>query len=156
MPGVRATESEFGAFIARVVEDECGTLTPEECGVEFESPDPNMPFFGIELTPVEPNFLPETEIIHSRPWLDDLDPNQLGAILEQERIERELFELTGGNPVLPETPCELQILNEGPLLGDISGPDGKPDCYVNLFDVVATARMWLKCNNPEDEACFNF
>jgi hypothetical protein len=153
LPGLHATESEFGAFIARVVLEECGTgVPPEDCGVEFVNADPNAPFYGIELTPMEPNDLPETEIVYTRPWLDGIDPNELEVILEQERIEAELFT---GNPVLPETPCELQIFYEGRLIGDVSGPEGKPDCYVNLFDIAATAGVWLECNHPEDVGCFN-
>ncbi|MBW8015539.1 MAG: hypothetical protein FVQ82_05070 [Planctomycetes bacterium] len=153
LPGVHATESEFGAFITRVVLEECGTgVPPKDCGVELVSHDPNAPFYGIELRAVEPNDLPETEMVYTRPWLDGIDPSELAEILEQERIEAELFT---GNPVLPETPCELQIFYEGRLIGDVSGPQGKPDCYVDLFDIAAMAGIWLECNHPEDVSCFN-
>ncbi|MBW8018053.1 MAG: hypothetical protein FVQ82_17940, partial [Planctomycetes bacterium] len=133
LPGEHATESDFGAFIARVVLDECGTgVPPGDCGIEFVSPDPNLPFYGIELTDDEPNDVEEPEPVFTRPWLDDLDPNHLAVILEQERVEKGLFELTDSNPVLPETPCEFQILYDGPLIGDVSGPEGKPDCHVDF------------------------
>jgi len=156
VPGAHATESGFGAFIARVVEDECGTgVPPGDCGIEYVSPDPNLPFFGIELTDDEPNDVEEPEPVFTRPWLDDLDPNDLDVILEQERIERGLFELTDNNPVLPETPCEFQILYHGPLIGDVSGPEGKPDCHVDFFDAAATFGVWLECNDPDDPTCFN-
>ncbi len=29
------------------------------------------------------------------------------------------------------------------LPGDISGPEGKPDCYVNIYDLAELARQWL-------------
>jgi hypothetical protein len=146
-PGDHATENAFEAFIAQVVSEECGQVNPKDCGIEFVSHDPNQSFYGIELTPAEPNDLPETEPDSPRPWLDDLDANQLAVIREHERIEVELFTVTG-NPVLPETPCELKIFYEGPLAGDISGPQGKPDCCVNLYDLAALCAVWLECNYP--------
>ena len=36
---------------------------------------------------------------------------------------------------------------------DISGPDGDPDCYVNLYDFAAFAGEWLSCNDPSDPDC---
>ena len=153
LPGAHASESTFESYVMQVVLEECGTaVPPEDCGVELINADPCAPFFGIELTPVEFNDLPETDIVFTRPWLDNLDPNDLAVILEQERIEAELFT---GNPVLPETPCEIQIFTEGRIIGDISGISGVPDCYVNLFDVAALAGVWLECNDPEDPSCFN-
>jgi hypothetical protein len=155
LPGEHATESAFAAYLTQVVQEECGTaVPPEDCGVEMINLDPNLPFHGMVFTPLEPNDVEEPESVFPRPWLDRLDPNALDVILEQERLESELFALSGGNPVLPETPCEFQMLFDGALIGDISGPEGIPDCYVNLFDVAALARVWLDCNNPEDQNCF--
>lgn len=34
------------------------------------------------------------------------------------------------------------------LTADVSGPEGVPDCYVNLFDMVAFAGQWLRCTVP--------
>jgi hypothetical protein len=116
------------------------------------SQDPNAPFFGIELRVAEPNDLPETATVYTRPWLDGIDPDELAAILEEERIEAELFT---GNPVLPETPCELQIFYEGRLIGDVSGPDGVPDCYIDFYDAAVWFAAWLECNHPDDPSCFN-
>ena len=154
LPGVHADESDFGAFIAQVVLDECGTgLPPEDCGVEILSFDPNLPFNGVPFTPREPNDVAEEpETVPDRPWLDNLDPNDLAVILEQERLEDELFT---GNPVLPETPCEIQIFNDGRITGDISGPSGVPDCYVDIIDFGALAGVWLECNHPDDPGCSN-
>ena len=64
-----------------------------------------------------------------------------------------IMAMTGGDPVLPETPCDLAILTEGPIQGDISGPDGRPDCHVDFFDFAALAFNWLECYNPGDPAC---
>jgi hypothetical protein len=155
LPGVHANENEFGTYIAQVVQDECGTIDPADCGIEFISPDPNLPFYGLELTPTEPNEVEGPDTAFPRPWLDELDEETRADVLEQERVERDLFELTNSNPVLPETPCDFQILIDGRLIGDVSGPEGKPDCHVNLFDVAAVAGVWLECNDPEDETCFN-
>lgn len=30
------------------------------------------------------------------------------------------------------------------MAGDVSGPDGQPDCYVNMFDLCEMASQWLK------------
>ena len=46
------------------------------------------------------------------------------------------------------------IIDAGTLAtGDISGPDGTPDCYVDLYDFAAIAGNWLYCNNPQDAGC---
>ena len=39
------------------------------------------------------------------------------------------------------------------LTGDISGPSGGPDCYVNNYDLDAALLNWLNCNDPADAAC---
>ncbi|MBN1845624.1 MAG: hypothetical protein JW810_08075 [Sedimentisphaerales bacterium] len=36
---------------------------------------------------------------------------------------------------------------------DVSGPDGVPDCYVNLYDFAEFAQQWLLCNDPQGEDC---
>jgi len=36
---------------------------------------------------------------------------------------------------------------------DISGPDGVPDCYVNMYDFAALAAAWLNCTEPTDPNC---
>ncbi len=37
---------------------------------------------------------------------------------------------------------------------DISGPDGTPDCRVDLYDLAALAAGWLECNRLPVEFCF--
>ena len=49
--------------------------------------------------------------------------------------------------------CEDVRLAELLLPGDISGPDGDPDCRVNLLDLAVLTSMWLNCNDPEDVNC---
>ncbi len=39
------------------------------------------------------------------------------------------------------------------LTGDISGPQGRPDCYINLYDFSTIALDWLACNDPQDNSC---
>jgi len=38
----------------------------------------------------------------------------------------------------------------GHSAGDISGPGGQPDCYVDLYDLMAVAAQWLNCNDPKN------
>ena len=153
--GPQFSESEFDSFLVEIVQQ---THTPEELeglppvvsadiGV-FEAPS-----FG-EDGPED--FGPETPPAYPRPWLDELPEAERDAILEAERIEATLLELSGGDPVLPDpdNECEMKILTEGAIVGDISGPQGKSDCYVNLFDLGAMANAWLECYNPADDTCF--
>jgi len=37
--------------------------------------------------------------------------------------------------------------------GDISGPDGDWDCYVDLYDLAKMAEDWLTCIDPTDAGC---
>jgi hypothetical protein len=151
--GPQFGELEFGSFVVEVVQqthtqEELDRLPPvvsADIGVSFEVEsfnDDGPEDFGPEVPPVYP-----------RPWLDELPQEEKDAILEAEWVEGMLLELSGGNPVLPENECEMKILIEGALVGDISGPQGKPDCYVNFFDLAAMAGLWLECNNPEDPSC---
>lgn len=55
---------------------------------------------------------------------------------------------------------DLLVYNEvigrylNPLMtSDIGGPEGKPDCYVNIYDLSVLAAEWLQCNDPEGEGC---
>jgi hypothetical protein len=52
-----------------------------------------------------------------------------------------------------ERACQ-NVIDEGLLMSsDLSGPDGIPDCYVNLYDFAAIASTWLSCNDPQDPEC---
>jgi len=53
-----------------------------------------------------------------------------------------------------EDPTCDDVIADGLLMAsDISGPDGKPDCYVDLYDFAALAGDWLNCNDPQDTGC---
>ena len=53
-----------------------------------------------------------------------------------------------------ENPTCLNVIDDGLLIiGDISGSDGTPDCYVNLYDFAELTGYWLRCNNPQDLEC---
>lgn len=151
--GPQFTESEFDSFLGEIVSQ---THTPEELDElpPVVTADITEPF---KVQPLEDDppedFGPEEPIVYPRPWLDELTPEQRDAILEAERVEATLMELTGGNPVLPQNDCDMRILNEGAIAGDISGPDGRPDCYVNFFDAAVMARAWLECNDPQNPEC---
>lgn len=49
--------------------------------------------------------------------------------------------------------CADVIADGLTLLTDVSGPDGEPDCRVDINDFAAMAADWLRCNDPEDAAC---
>jgi hypothetical protein len=39
------------------------------------------------------------------------------------------------------------------IIGDISGPAGQPDCYLNLFDFAAITEDWYDCTDPANVIC---
>lgn len=39
------------------------------------------------------------------------------------------------------------------LDSDISGPEGKPDCYVDIYDLDAMTKDWLDCADPSVPLC---
>ena len=148
--GVHYSESMFDEYLNNLVNE---LFTPEEL-LELPpviSADINQSFFGQRVVdePAPPIF-PPNPIEPARPWLDELlTTEELGEVLEAERQERELIALSGGNSVLPQTECERSILLYGALPGDLSGPDGRPDCRVDLLDFSVFADHWLLCNDPD-------
>jgi len=53
-----------------------------------------------------------------------------------------------------ESPTCQNIIDDGLLImGDQSGPEGTPDCYINLYDFAVFAGNWLRCNDPQDPEC---
>lgn len=150
--GAQFSEGAFDSFVDLVVTQ---THTPSELQnlPPVVSADIGKPFYAPVCTEDPPKLPAETPMTLSRPWLDKLPVAMRNTILEAERREEELFALTGGDPVLPSTPCELQILTEGAIPGDISGPQGRPDCRVNLYDMASMAQFWMECNDPADSTC---
>ena len=53
----------------------------------------------------------------------------------------------------PPADCDEAVEQGYSFPGDVSGPSGVPDCYVDLFDFVAVAFNWLNCVDPEDPTC---
>jgi len=46
------------------------------------------------------------------------------------------------------------VIDDGLLIvGDFSGPEGTPDCYIDIFDFAAFAGNWIRCNDPQDPQC---
>ena len=142
------TEGEFHAFLSDYI---IGAHTQEELEAvpPIQSADITQPFEAPPLTPANVLPTPEEPAVElERPWLNGIPPKELQAILEQEDEEARLLELTGGNPVLPKTDCEIERLRFGGSPGDLSGPDGKPDCRTDMFDFAWFAQLWLDCYGP--------
>ena len=55
--------------------------------------------------------------------------------------------------MVPYDPNYCGDLHTQYLDGDVSGPAGIPDCYVNLHDVALIAQDWLGCTDPENVDC---
>ena len=55
------------------------------------------------------------------------------------------------------------VVNYGPVAcghsmvpypeGDMSGPDGVPDCYTDTYDMASLADQWLRCTTPGVSGC---
>ena len=51
-------------------------------------------------------------------------------------------------------PTCQDVIDDGLLIaGDFSGPNGIPDCRVDLYDFAVIAGDWLSCNDPQDPQC---
>jgi len=152
-PGEQFMEGQFDSFLNRIVREthtqaELDKLPPvvsADIGSAFVA----EPYSEDETEEVDPG----DSQPRPRPWMAQLPEAERGAIVEAERLEMQMLELNGGNPVLPENECDMKILAEGAMPGDISGPEGKPDCYVDFFDFAAMADVWLECNHPGDPSC---
>jgi hypothetical protein len=151
--GAQFTESQFDVFVDYVVAQ---MHTPSELQnlPPVVSADIGKPFYGPVCPDDTPKSSPpETPMTLPRPWLDQLPAARRNSILEAERQEEQWFVVNGGDPVLPSTPCEIRLLTDGAIPGDISGPLGRPDCYVDLHDLAAIAQSWLECSDPANTLC---
>jgi hypothetical protein len=63
----------------------------------------------------------------------------------------DLFKYNTGAPFV-----QGQLICEKNLITDISGPEGKPDCYVDIYDLITLATSWLQCNDPLAIECNTF
>ena len=51
-------------------------------------------------------------------------------------------------------PTCADVLADGlGIATDLSGPEGVPDCRVDLYDFAVIASDWLRCNDPDDAGC---
>ena len=57
------------------------------------------------------------------------------------------------NIVLEIPTCDDVIADGLGLTMDVSGPDGIPDCRVDIYDLAELAVDWLRCNDPVDITC---
>jgi hypothetical protein len=52
---------------------------------------------------------------------------------------------------LAEPTC-ADVIADGLMLSlDLTGPDGVPDCYVDIYDLAIMLSRWGECNDPADE-----
>jgi hypothetical protein len=151
-PGTQFDESQLDTHLSALVQE---LFTPDELKAlpPVISADISTAFVSPGLMPTAPPRDPEPVGEPERPWLAELTEKERSDILEQEWREKELFRQTGGNPVLPQTPCELWLLEHGPIPGDISGPLERPDCRVDIQDLALMASNWLRCNDPAQPGC---
>jgi hypothetical protein len=49
--------------------------------------------------------------------------------------------------------CSDVIADGYGIPADLSGPQGTPDCRVDMYDLAALANNWLDCNDPDDVNC---
>lgn len=152
--GPHFTETDFTQFMR----DVAGAM-PAFTGPPVVSADPSQSFRPFAQDPIVDDGQvftaqePEEFVAPDRPWLALLPPEELALLLADEEAERLLVEEAGGDPVIPETPCEQQLIGVARIVADISGPEGKPDCRVDLFDFGELARLYLTCNDPDDPFC---
>ena len=96
-------------------------------------------------------------------WIDDAETNG-GILLKQiEAIDTYVVFMSSefSDPArVPKLtinytlgPLECGDAGTGQLKGDISGPDGEPDCKVDGYDLKAFTSEWLDCSNPHDSKC---
>jgi len=56
--------------------------------------------------------------------------------------------------IMVDNPTCQDIIDDGlKKASDVSGPEGTPDCYVDLYDFALLAGEWLSCSNPQDHEC---
>lgn len=65
-----------------------------------------------------------------------------------------VYDLTDEITVSLTIPTCENVLTDGlGMAADLSGPNGTPDCYINIYDFAVIATNWLECNNPADADC---
>lgn len=86
--------------------------------------------------------------------------NVMSGQLDQVRLydivlsEFEIAQIAMDDMVVIEDGCQPERWPEQVIVGDISGPAGVPDCYLDLFDVGALAGEWLECRDLNNPSCW--
>lgn len=100
---------------------------------------------------------PEAEVI----WHTErtrLDPtisfSMAGSYLLQITADDGMAERSDTITITVTSPtCDDVIADGLVMLGDFSGPEGKPDCKIDLYDLAVFALNWAKCNDPMIPGC---
>lgn len=87
-----------------------------------------------------------------------LDPmisfNMAGTYVMQVTADDGMAENSDTIMITVTSPTCADVIADGLTMPvDISGPDGSPDCKVDLYDLAEFARYWTKCNDPALPDC---
>lgn len=81
-------------------------------------------------------------------------PNVEGAyILRLTADDGEYIDFDDVNITIDIPTCADVIADGYGFTADLSGPEGTPDCRVDMYDFAAMAADWLRCNDPDDPGC---
>lgn len=111
--------------------------------------DPNDLLAGLD-----PEVYPNQEIPFVHSSSDSLDVLRLDAIngstntMSVNRFDDIKVSGSGSGPLVCGDPGTEY------LPGDISGPEGIRDCYVDLYDFAQLVHDWLGCTDPANPDCF--
>ena len=84
----------------------------------------------------------EAFYVHVRMAYDSTGAQNLSNIISN--LEASCTHDAGATPIPDPGKCG----DAGYLSGDISGPEGEPDCYVDIFDFSALTQQWQDCTDP--------
>ncbi|MEN6306990.1 MAG: LamG-like jellyroll fold domain-containing protein [Anaerohalosphaeraceae bacterium] len=87
-----------------------------------------------------------------------LDPtiafNMAGTYTLQVTADDGLAEDSDTITITVTSPTCADVIEDGLTMPvDVSGPEGGPDCKVDLYDLAEFARYWTKCNDPSMPGC---
>ncbi len=87
-----------------------------------------------------------------------LDPtisfNMAGTYVMQVTADDGMAENSDTIMITVTSPTCADVIADGLTMPvDISGPDGGPDCKVDLYDLAEFARYWTRCNDPALPDC---
>ena len=89
--------------------------------------------------------------------------NRLDAVVNFDMAGTYVLQLTADDgmaensdtvTIIVKMPTCEDVINDGLLLiGDFSGPEDKPDCKVDLYDLAIFVSNWMVCNDPSIPGC---